>query len=105
MLKNNNEKVKLFINLLCWTSGNIVLVSRTYQSRIDHVSIPYRSRINPVSFSYRSPIILLSFSLPEAETIRKQYGNNTKPIYLGREDGTRMRLSGYLEVGLLRSKA
>ena len=40
---------------------------------IDHVSIPYQSRINPVSFSYHPPIVLLSFSLPEAETIRKQY--------------------------------
>ena len=44
-----------------------------YRSRIDHVSIPYQSRINPVSFSYHPPIVLLSFSLPEAETIRKQY--------------------------------
>ena len=26
-----------------------------------------------ISFPYRSPIVLLSFSLPEAETIRKQY--------------------------------
>ena len=33
----------------------------------------YRSRINPVLIPYRSPIVLLSFSLPEAETIRKQY--------------------------------
>ena len=76
----------------------------SYRPRIDPVSIPYRSRINPVSFSYHPPIVLLSFSLPEAETIRKRYGNNTKPIYLGREDDMRMRLSGYLEVGLLRSK-
>ena len=68
------------------------------------ISFSYRPRIDPVSFSYHPPIVLLSFSLPEAETIRKRYGNNTKPIYLGREDGTRMRLSGYLEVGLLRSK-
>ena len=36
----------------------------------------YRSRINPVLIPYRSPIVLLSFSLPEAETIRKQYGSN-----------------------------
>ncbi len=41
-------------------------------------SITYRSRINPVSSSYRSPIVLLSFSLPEAETIRKRYGNNRR---------------------------
>ena len=36
----------------------------------------YQSRIDPVSFPYRSPIVLLSFSLPEAETIRKQYGSD-----------------------------
>ena len=41
--------------------------------RIGYVSIPYQSRIDPVSIPYRSPIVLLSFSLPEAETIRKQY--------------------------------
>ena len=43
------------------------------RSRIVLVSFSYRSRINPVSIPYRSPIVLLSFSLPEAETIRKQY--------------------------------
>ena len=43
------------------------------RSRIGLVSNPYCFRIDPVSFSYRSPIVLLSFSLPEAETIRKQY--------------------------------
>ena len=48
-------------------------ISFSYRPRIDPVSIPYRSRINPVSFSYHPPIVLLSFSLPEAETIRKQY--------------------------------
>ena len=48
----------------------------------------YRSRINPVLIPYRSPIVLLSFSLPEAETIRKQYGNNMRSIYAGREDDT-----------------
>ena len=36
----------------------------------------YRSRINPVLIPYRSRIVLLSFSLPEAETIRKQYGSD-----------------------------
>ena len=36
----------------------------------------YRSRINPVSIPYHSRIVLLSFSLPEAETIRKQYGSD-----------------------------
>jgi len=50
------------------------------RSRIGLVSIPYQSRIDPVSIPYRSPIVLLSFSLPEAETIRKQYGNNTETI-------------------------
>jgi len=43
------------------------------RSRIVLVSFSYRSRINPVLIPYRSPIVLLSFSLPEAETIRKQY--------------------------------
>ena len=52
--------------------------SVTYRSRIVSVSISYQSRIVPVSFSYRPPIVLLSFSLPEAETIRKQYGNNRR---------------------------
>ena len=47
-----------------------------YRSRINPVLIPYQSRIDPVSFPYRSPIVLLSFSLPEAETIRKQYGSD-----------------------------
>ena len=37
------------------------------------ISFSYRPRIDPVSIPYRSRIILLSFSLPEAETIRKQY--------------------------------
>ena len=87
------KKVKFLINFPCWVSGNIVLVSTTYRSRINPVSIPYRSRIILLSFSYRSRF-----------RKRKQYGNNTKPIYLGREDDMRMRLSGYLEVGLLRSK-
>ena len=48
----------------------------------------YRSRINPVLIPYRSPIVLLSFSLPEAERIRKEYGNNMRSIYAGREDDT-----------------
>ena len=43
------------------------------RSRIVLVSISYQSRIDPVLIPYRSPIVLLSFSLPEAETIRKQY--------------------------------
>ena len=92
------------LSFLSISSVGYLEILFSYRPRIDPVSIPYRSRINPVSFSYHPPIVLLSFSLPEAETIRKQYGNNTKPIYFGREDGMRMRLSGYLEVGLLRSK-
>ena len=63
-------------------------ISVSYHSRIDPVLIPYRFRIDPVLFSYRSPIVLLSFSLPEAETIRKQYGNNMRSIYAGREEDT-----------------
>ena len=62
---------------------------RRYFFRIVSVSIPYRFRINPVLFPYRSPIILLSFSYCEAETIRKQYGNDRK----GTED-ERMRIGG-----------
>ena len=46
------------------------------RSRIVLVSFSYQSRINPVLIPYRSPIVLLSFSLPEAETIRKQYGSD-----------------------------
>ena len=68
------------------------------------ISFSYRPRIDPVSIPYRSRIILLSFSYRSRFRKRKQYGNNTKPIYLGREDDMRMRLSGYLEVGPLRSK-
>ncbi len=37
------------------------------------ISFSYRPRIDPVSIPYQSRIVLLSFSLPEAETIRKQY--------------------------------
>ena len=48
------------------------------RSRIVLVSFSYRSRINPVLIPYRSPIVLLSFSLPEADTIRKRYGNNRR---------------------------
>ena len=92
------------LSFLSISSVGYLEISFSYRPRIDPVSIPYQSRIVLVSSSYRSPIVLLSFSLPEAETIRKRYGNNTKPIYLGREDDMRMRLSGYLEVGLLRSK-
>ena len=41
-------------------------------------SVTYRSRIVSVSISYQSRIVLVSFSLPEAETIRKRYGNNRR---------------------------
>ena len=46
-----------------------------------------------VSFSYCSPIVLLLFSycspIGEAETIRKQYGNNTETIRNRTEDERR----------------
>ena len=54
----------------------------TTNIRIVSVSIPYHSPIVLLSFSYCSPIVLLSFSycspIGKAETIRKQYGNNTE---------------------------
>ena len=75
--RNNDKKIKFLINNFGWESEKTVLVSFSYQSRIDPVLIPYRS-----------PIVLLSFSLPEAETIRKQYGNNMRSIYAGGEDDT-----------------
>ena len=43
------------------------------RSRIVLVSFSYRSRINPVSIPYRSPIVLASGSGNNTETIRKQY--------------------------------
>ena len=58
----------------------------SYRSRIGLVSIPYQSRIDPVSIPYRSPIVLLSFSLPEAETIRKRCGFDTRSIRGAREE-------------------
>ena len=76
------------LNFLSITSDGSRKRPFSYRSRINPVLIPYRSRIIPVSFSYRSPIVLLSFSLPEAETIRKQYGNNMRSIYAGGEDDT-----------------
>ena len=79
-------------------------VRRTAAKQFDYVSVSYRFRIDLVSIPYRSRIVLLSFSYRSRFRKRKQYGNNTKPIYFGREDDMRMRLSGYLEVGLLRSK-
>ena len=61
------------LNFLSITSDGSRKRPFSYCSRIVLVSIPYQSRINPVLIPYRSPIVLLSFSLPEAETIRKQY--------------------------------
>ena len=81
------------LNFLSISSVGYREISFSYRPRIKPVLFPYQSRIVLVSSSYRSPIVLASGS-----------GNNTKPIYLGREDDMRMRLSGYLEVGLLRSK-
>ena len=92
------------LSFLLISSVGYLEISFSYRPRIDPVSIPYQSRINPVSIPYRSRIILLSFSYRSRFRKRKQYGNNTKPIHLGREDDMRMRLSGYLEVGPLRSK-
>ena len=51
-----------------------ILLKTSVGSRL--VSFSYRSRIDPVSIPYCSPIVLLSFSLPEAETIRKRYVND-----------------------------
>ena len=53
-------------------------VRRTAAKQIGYVSVTYRFRIDLVSIPYRPPIVLLSFSLPEAETIRKRYGNNRR---------------------------
>ena len=61
------------LSFLSISSVGHLEISFSYRPRIDPVSIPYQSRIVLVSSSYRSPIVLLSFSLPEAETIRKQY--------------------------------
>ena len=42
------------------------------RSRIVLVSFSYQSRINPVLIPYRSPIVLASGSGNNTETIRKQ---------------------------------
>ena len=60
------KEVKFLINPFGWESEKTVLVS-----------FSYRSRINPVSIPYRSPIVLLSFSYRSRFRKRKQYGNNT----------------------------
>lgn len=41
------------------------------------LSFSYRSRIDPVSIPYRSSIVLLSFSYRSRLQKRKQYGNDT----------------------------
>ena len=61
------------LNVLLKTSVGSRLVSFSYRSRIDSVSILYQSCINPVSFSYRPPIVLASGSGNNTETIRKRY--------------------------------
>ena len=61
------------LNFLPRASVRSRILSFSYRSRIDPVSIPYRSRINPVLFSYRSPIVLASRSGNNTETIRKRY--------------------------------
>ena len=48
------------------------------RSRIGYVSNPYRSRIILRSSFVHPFFVVLSFSLPEAETIRKQYGTIRK---------------------------
>ena len=72
--------------------------SVTYRSRIVSVSISYQSRIVPVSFSYRPPIVLLSFSLPEAETIRKRYGNNRRSKGETRENAPTQNIFKFLKL-------
>ena len=54
------------LNILLKTSVGSRLVSFSYHSRIDPVSIPYQSRIVLLSSSYRSRF-----------RKRKQYGNDT----------------------------
>ena len=49
----------------------------SYRSRIVLLSFSYQSRINPVLIPYRSRIVLLSFSYHSRFQKRKQYGNNT----------------------------
>ena len=67
---------------LSTTNILIVSVSFSYCSPIVLLLFSYCSPIVLLSFSYRSPIVLLLFSycspIGEAETIRKQYGNNTE---------------------------
>ena len=61
------------LNFLPKTSVRSRILSFSYRSRINPVSIPYQSRIVLLSFSYRSPIVLASGSGNNTETIRKRY--------------------------------
>ena len=78
---------------LSTTNILIVSVSFSYCSPIVLLLFSYCSPIVLLSFSYRSPIVLLLFSycspIGEAETIRKQYGNNTETIRNRTEDERR----------------
>ena len=71
----------------------IVLLLFSYRSPIVLLSFSYCSPIVLLLFSYCSPIVLLLFSycspIGEAETIRKQYGNNTETIRNRTEDERR----------------
>ena len=64
--------------------------SKRLLPRIGLVSIPYQSRIILRSSFVASFFVVLSFSLPEAETIRKEYGNDTETIEEAREKQGRM---------------
>lgn len=54
--------------------------SKRLLPRIGFVSIPYHSRIILRSSFVAPFFFVLSFSLPEAETIRKEYGNDTETM-------------------------
>ena len=62
-------------------------------------SVLVRSPIVLLSSFYRPSIILLSFFYCEAETIRKQYGNNTEWSE-GRAKDERMRIGGTRVINL-----
>ena len=71
--------------------------SKQLLPRIGLVSIPYQSRIILRSSFVAPFFVVLSFSLPEAETIRKQYGTirkhcgfDTRTIGGAREDHGRI---------------
>ena len=68
------------LNFLSITSDGSRKRPFSYRSRIVLVSFSYQSRIDPVLIPYRSPIVLLSFSYRSRFRKRKQYGNNTETI-------------------------